>query len=135
MKLTSYRDLQVWQRGMDIVDAVLDLSELLPREERFELASQLRRAAVSVPSNIAEGRARSTTKEFIKHLSIACGSLAEVETLLAVAQRRRFMTEQQVKDILENCAILMRQLNALRNSLRRRLASPAPSPQPPAPPC
>jgi len=80
MEIKNYRDLRVWQSGMDLVVMVYELSDKFPAKEMYGLTSQIRRAAVSVPSNIAEGHTRESTKEYLHHLSIAQASLAEVET-------------------------------------------------------
>src|ERR1041384_1414070 len=85
--LRSYRDLEVWRKSIDWVQQIYQASSGFPAEERFGLTSQLRRAAVSVPSNIAEGAARTGTGEFLQSLSVASGSLAEAETQLIVANR------------------------------------------------
>jgi len=100
MKINNFRDLEVWQIAMDMVGVIYDIIEVLPDSERFALANQLKRPAVSVPSNIAEGSARNGTKELIQFLHIARGSLAEVETQLEIAKRRKFCSE-----ILYNKAI------------------------------
>jgi four helix bundle protein len=76
---SSFRQLEVWQRGMEIVEGVYRISAVFPKAEIYGLTSQLRRAAVSVPSNIAEGHTRASTKEYLHHVSIAAASLAEVE--------------------------------------------------------
>src|SRR5436853_2320081 len=81
----SYRDLLVWQKGIALVKSVYLLSQSFPADERFGLTSQMRRAAVSIPSNIAEGQARRTTKEFIHFISNSEGSIAEVDTHLVIA--------------------------------------------------
>jgi four helix bundle protein len=80
MEIKNYRDLRVWQSGMDLVVMVYDIIDQFPSKEIHGLTSQVRRAAVSVPSNIAEGHTRESTKEYLHHLSIAQASLAEVET-------------------------------------------------------
>ena len=85
--IRSYKDLLIWQRGMDIVEAIYRLSEGLPTDERYGLSSQLRRAAVSIPANIAEGHGREATGSFVQHLRIAQGSLKELETLLMILER------------------------------------------------
>lgn len=86
MALQSYRELIAWQKAMELVKAVYAVTTRFPREEIFGLSSQLKRASVSVPSNIAEGQGRYSTKEFMRHLSIAYGSLMEVETQIMIAQ-------------------------------------------------
>jgi four helix bundle protein len=91
----TYRDLDVWQRAMDLVESVYRVTASFPTEERFGLTSQLRRAAVSVPANIAEGNARIHRGDYLRHLSIARGSLAELETELIAAGRLGFVTREQ----------------------------------------
>jgi four helix bundle protein len=86
-KVSHFRDLRVWQRAIDLVAAVYRISGKFPKGEVFGLTGQMRRAAVSVPSNIAEGHTRASTKEYLNHISIAQGSLAEVETQLEIAAR------------------------------------------------
>src|SRR5712672_3200232 len=93
MPIHNYRDLKVWQKGMDLVELCYRATRTFPVEEKFGLISQIRRAVVSVPANIAEGQGRSHTKEFLNHLSMAKGSLLEVETLLLVSQRVGYLTE------------------------------------------
>ena len=85
MKVKNYQDLIAWQRAMDLVELVYKASTRFPREELYALTSQVRRAAVSIPSTIAEGQGRRTTSDFLRHLSIAYGSLREVETQLLIA--------------------------------------------------
>jgi four helix bundle protein len=84
-KIGSYRDLLVWRKGIDLVRSIYQITQTFPQDERFGLTSQIRRAAVSVPSNIAEGQARHTTREFIHFVSTAEGSIAEVDTQLVIA--------------------------------------------------
>ena len=98
-EVRSFRDLKIWQRAMDLVPQVYMIAQLLPSHERFGLMDQIRRAAVSVPSNIAEGQARRHTKEFIQHLSIARGSLAELQTLLLVAERLQYLNRETIAPI------------------------------------
>src|SRR5712691_5534753 len=87
MKVKNYQELIVWQKAMDLVEDVYKASRDFPREEVYALTSQIRRAAVSIPSNIAEGQGRRTTLDFLRHLSIAYGSLREVETQILIAGR------------------------------------------------
>jgi len=95
-RIRSHRDLVVWQKAMDLVDRIYDLAEELPATERFGLRSQITRAAVSVPTNIAEGRARATSRDFANFLTIAWSSLMEVDTLLEVATRRKFISSARL---------------------------------------
>jgi four helix bundle protein len=119
-KISHFRDLHVWQRGMDVVEAVYRASARFPKAEAFGLASQVRRAAVSVPSNIAEGHARASTKEYLNHVSIAQASLAEVETHLEIASRLGYVACADLNSILEQTALLGKQRYALRDALLRR---------------
>ena len=94
--MASYRELIVWQRAMDLVPAVYAVARQLPLEERYALGDQLRRSAVSVPANIAEGQARQHRREFIQALMIARGSLAEVDTLLQITLRLGYVSREVV---------------------------------------
>ncbi len=96
----SYRELDVWQKAMDLVVACYEASGDFPNYEIYGLTSQLRRAAVSVPANIAEGRGRQHTAEFIQHLSIATGSLAELETHIEIAQRLGYIDSAILENLL-----------------------------------
>ena len=89
--MKTHKDLFVWQRAMDIVEAVYELTKKMPQSELYGLTNQIRRCAVSIPSNIAEGAARNSNKEFIQFLYIALGSIAELETQLLLAKRLRFV--------------------------------------------
>jgi four helix bundle protein len=95
--MESYRELVVWQKGMDLVVAVYRLTATFPKSETFGLASQLQRAAVSIPSNIAEGNALKQTKAYLRYLAIASGSLAEVETQLDIAERLGYGTGHDLR--------------------------------------
>lgn len=116
--LTSYRELEVWKRAVDLVEAVYELSRTLPDEEKFGLVSQVRRAAVSVPSNIAEGYGRQHRGDYIRHLSIANGSLKELETQLLITGRLGFITRDQARPVWELTQEVGRMLQALIASLR-----------------
>jgi four helix bundle protein len=121
MAISSFRDLRVWQAGMELVEQVYLLTQGFPRQESYGLTSQIQRAAVSVPSNIAEGHSREYSKEFLHHLSIAQGSLAELETQLEIAARLRYILPEQLEQILQRITALGKQLYALGNSLIRGL--------------
>jgi four helix bundle protein len=120
-RVSHFRDLQVWQRGMDVVEMVYRVSSEFPQSEVYGLTSQLRRAAVSVPSNIAEGHSRTSTKEYLNHISMAQGSLAEVQTQLEIAKRLGYVAPRNLDSILEEAAILGKQLHTLRDALGKRL--------------
>jgi four helix bundle protein len=119
-KVSHFRELRVWQGGMDLVERVYRLSGGFPRSELYGLTSQVRRAAVSVPSNIAEGATRASTKEFLQHISIAQASLAEVETQLEIAVRLGYIGRELLTPLLEQSTILGKQLYALRDALVRK---------------
>jgi four helix bundle protein len=119
MKVKNYRELIVWQKAMDLVVEVYTISSTFPREEVYGLTSQLRRAAVSVPSNIAEGQGRRTTTDFLRHLSISYGSLREVETQTLIASRLGYLTDRRSQDVLDMAAEVGRLLNGLMTSLSR----------------
>jgi four helix bundle protein len=89
----SYQRLSVWQKAMDLAEAVYRVTEDFPKQEAFGLTSQLRRAAVSIPSNIAEGKERDSSREFLRFLSIAMGSLAELETQLLLSSRLGYVLD------------------------------------------
>ena len=100
MKVKNYQELIAWQKAMDLVVKVYTISKAFPREEVYALTNQLRRAAVSIPSNIAEGQGRRTTADFIRHLSISYGSLREVETQTLIATRLRYLTDEKCQEVL-----------------------------------
>ena len=117
MKVKNYQELIVWQKAMDLVEDVYKSSRDFPREEIYALTSQIRRAAVSIPSNIAEGQGRRTTLDFLRHLSIAYGSLREVETQILIAGRLRYVAQTRVDDVMDLAGEVGRLLNGLMNSL------------------
>ncbi|HLI64649.1 MAG TPA: four helix bundle protein [Terriglobales bacterium] len=114
----SYRDLVAWQKAMDLVTLVYEITACFPQEEHYGLTSQLRRAAVSVPSNIAEGQGRRGVAEFRHFLRQATGSLMEVETQILIAQRLRYADSGATEKILSLSAELGRVLNGLLSSLK-----------------
>ena len=97
MGVQKYEDLIVWQKAMDLVTEIYRIVKLLPNEELYALSSQMKRAAVSIPSNIAEGQGRSTTKDFVKFLYIAKGSKAELETQLLICVRLNYLSQLQIE--------------------------------------
>jgi four helix bundle protein len=115
----SYRDLVAWQKAMDLVTAIYQASACFPREELYGLTSQLRRAAVSVPSNIAEGQGRRGRAEFRHFLRQASGSLMELETQMMIAERLRYISPELANQALDRSAEVGRVLNGLINSLER----------------
>lgn len=113
----GYRDLLVWQKGIQLAREIYLLTRTFPAEKRFALTSQLRRAATSVPSNIAEGQARRTTGEFIQFIGYAEGSLAEIDTQLVIATEVGLANSKSVVPIDDRVQELRRMLNALRRKL------------------
>ncbi len=128
MPINSFRDLRVWHAAMDLVEHVYRTTEGFPKQEVYGLTSQLRRAAVSIPSNIAEGHTREHTAEYLHHLSYAQASLAEVETQIEIAKRLGYVTEDQATNIVAASGSTGRQLYALRNAIHRKTSSPPPNP-------
>ncbi len=115
--MAGYRDLLVWQSAMQIAEDVYRLTEQLPKHELYSLTSQLRRAAVSIPSNIAEGHGRNSLKEFNHFLGIALGSLAELETQLLLAKRLQYLEEMQLTSVLKIADETSKMLKGLKKSL------------------
>lgn len=117
MGIMSYRDLKVWQRAMDLVVEVYRLVKLLPKEETYALSDQMRRAAVSIPSNIAEGHSINSTKEYIQFIAIAQGSTSELETQLLICERLNYYSYEQVKQAFSLTDEVGKMLSALKRSL------------------
>ena len=118
--VASYRDLVVWQKAMALVSAVYQLTRAFPNSERFGLTSQIQRAAVSIPSNIAEGQGRLATKEFRQFLGIARGSLKELETQLLISIDLGYASPENVDPCLGLTDEIGRMLNALIKALDRK---------------
>lgn len=124
--IRSYRDLRVWQQSIDLVESTYRVTKTFPDTERYGLVAQVRRAAVSVASNIAEGHARSTG-DYVRHLFISSGSLAEMETQFIVSRRLGFLSDSDTEDLLQSCDQIGRMLGAIRKSLGpRRFRTPKP---------
>ena len=120
-KILSYRDLTVWQRAMDLTDMAYEVSKKFPRDERFALTSQLQRSAVSVSSNIAEGHGREHLREYLHHLSIANGSLMELETQIAIALRRGYLDSSEAQRCFDLSGDVGRLLAGLVRALKARI--------------
>jgi four helix bundle protein len=116
-QVRNYRDLIVWQKAMVMVGSIYELTKTFPADERFGLVAQIRRAAVSVPSNIAEGQARHTSKEFAQFISHAEGSLAEVDTQLALSGQLGFCGEQELVAAFAQVEEIRKMLGSLRSRL------------------
>lgn len=118
--IRSHRDLLVWQRGMELAALVYGLARELPAEEKFGLVSQMCRAAVSVPANIAEGHGRAAPREFAHFLSIAKGSVMEVETLIMLTSRLGYVAESRISALLARTDEIGRMLTTLRERVNDR---------------
>jgi four helix bundle protein len=113
----TYRDLEAWKHGIELVERSYAVTRSFPQDERFGLTAQLRRAVVSIPSNIAEGACRRTTKAFLNHLSIALGSHAELETCLEISLRLGYLQRDAYTELLKKSDSVGRLTNGLRRSL------------------
>ena len=123
MTVKGYRDLRVWQIGIDIVEAIYEITREFPTSETYGLASQMQRAAVPVPSNLAEGHTRQHRAEYLQFVSIAHASLAELETQLEIASRLKYVARDKAQELISSIDSLSRQLQALRTALGRRSGS------------
>ena len=115
-EIRNYKDLKVWQKAMDLADAAFSISGNLPSEQRYVLCAQIERSAISIPANIAEGRSRHSEKDFQYHLSVAKGSLAELETLLMLAHRRKMLSKEMLEPALSLSNEVMKMLHGLKGS-------------------
>ncbi len=118
MVIRSYRDLNVWQAAVELVTLVYEHSRKFPKHELFGLSGQIQRSAVSVPSNIAEGHARLSGREFHRYLSIALGSLAELETQLIIAENLGYLCAEAKHGLLEKSAEIGKMLRALQKRVK-----------------
>ena len=118
-RIRSFRDLEVWTAAMDLALCCYQTSDTFPRDERYTLTAQLRRAAVSIPANVAEGHNRKSRKAYRNHISIALGSQAELETLLELATRLRYLEAAQHKALGEALSRTGQMLHGLWRSLKK----------------
>ena len=119
--MRPHRKLIVWQKAMDFYVEIYTITKSYPKEELFGLVSQMRRVALSIPSNIAEGAARNTTKENLQFLGHASGSLSELDTQIEASQRVGLLSAEQARLLLTQCEEISAMLIGLQNSLRRNL--------------
>ena len=120
MNIQSYRDLSVWQKSMELVKSTYEIINYLPKDERFALADQMRRSVISIPSNIAEGYERQTTKEYIQFLFIANASRAELETQLEICKMLEyFESKDAVDDVIQSCKEIAKLINAIIKKLNQ----------------
>ena len=119
MSMRRHKDLDAWKKSMDLVDSIYKVTKSFPKEELYSLTNQMRRAAISVPSNIAEGAARGSKNEFIQFLYISLGSLSELETQAIIANRLGYLTDPN--DLLESIKVIRKLINGLIYSLKRKV--------------
>lgn len=117
MRSSAFRDLKVWQKAMDLTIEIYKIVKHLPKEETYALSDQMRRAAVSIPSNIAEGQGRITSKEFIRFLSMARGSLGELSTQLEICERLQYLDSSNTSTAHNLILEITKMVNALSKSL------------------
>ncbi len=117
--MSDYKDLNVWKKSIDFVEIVYKIVKSFPREEIYALSDQLKRAAVSIPSNIAEGASRNSNKEFVQFLYIALGSASEVETQLIIAKRLNYI--HSIENELNELTSIRKMLNSLITSIKRKI--------------
>ena len=120
MAVKDYRELIVWQKAMDLVELLYRRTRSFPKEELYGLTAQMRRAAVSIPSNIAEGQARRTTRDFIHFLSIARGSLKELETQIIISHRLGYINDAQQSELVAATEEVSRLISGLNRSLNQK---------------
>ncbi|MCA9858554.1 MAG: four helix bundle protein [Thermomicrobiales bacterium] len=133
-RVRNFRDLRVWQNSMDLSEEIYRLTWSFPERERFSLASQLQRAVVSIPSNIAEGHARGHSNDYVRFLSIARGSAGEVSTQLDLATRLGYVQQNRSRQLIAQIEDLTRQITALRTSIESRIDKPKRLAEPDPPP-
>ena len=121
-KINDYKDLLVWKKAMNLVLAVYNITKLLPKNEIYGISDQMRRAAVSIPSNIAEGYGRQTPKSYAQFLTIARGSAYELETQLLLCQRIHQISSEKIKDTLTTIFEIKKMLTTLINKLQQQLS-------------
>lgn len=121
MKINSYRNLIVWQKSVALVTDIYTLTKSFPQEEKFGIVSQLNRASVSIPSNIAEGWGRESSKNYLQFLRISRGSLMETETLLEISKNLNYINESEFKVISDNIEEVSKILQGLIKSIQQKI--------------
>ena len=117
----SYRDLRVWQKAMDLAVIIFSLALKFPKDQIYVMSAQMQRAANSVPSNIAEGHARDSTKEYLHFVSISLGSIAELETQLILCERLKFLSTEQARHALDLADEIGKMLRGVQRGLKKTL--------------
>ncbi len=113
----NHKNMDIWSDGINLVNHIYDATKNFPKEEMFSLASQMQRAAISIPSNIAEGAGKGTDKEFVRFLSHSIGSLYELETQVIIASCRSYLNEEQLTNLCDEIVSLQKRISAFRNKL------------------
>jgi four helix bundle protein len=121
MPILTYRDLEAWKQGMELVEECYKLTASFPRSEMFGLTSQIRRAAVSIPANVSEGQCRRETKPYRHHVSIAIGSHGELETCFELSVRLGLFSRAEFTHVMTRCDSVGRLLSGLHRALKRRI--------------
>ena len=124
--MKSHKELLVWQKSVDLAEAIYRITELFPKHQQYSLCQQMQKAAVSISSNIAEGSGRNSTKEFLHFLSISYGSMAELETQIIIAQRLQFISIHEYEPLLAQIQEIGKMLNGLQASVRKNLTDHRP---------
>lgn len=119
--MTTHKDLDVWKLSIDLVVKVYELTNQFPKEEKYRLVNQMRRSSVSIPSNIAEGAARTSAKEFANFISISLGSLSELETQLIISEKLFLLDINSLEKIMNDLIQIRKMLLGLRNSLKNKI--------------
>jgi four helix bundle protein len=122
MSVVSFRELRVWQLGMEVAEKTYRLTADFPKSEVYGLSSQMRRSSVSIPSNIAEGQGRDSTKEFLHFLAIAFGSICELETQLLLANRFNYLSDEDLQSALITLTATSKTTRSLQKALRLKLS-------------
>ena len=121
MIVRSHKDLEVWQKAVDLVTVIYGTTKVFPKEELYTLTSQIRRAAISIPANIAEGRGKRSTRDFMRYIHIAYGSACELETLLIIAGNLGYVTREQCESLFPDIERICRMLNGMLAGLEKKL--------------
>jgi four helix bundle protein len=123
MSISQFRELRAWQLGMDLTEGVYLLTNSFPKPEIYGLTSQIRRSAVSIPSNLAEGHGRASTKEFLQFIAISCGSICELETQLLLSHRLKYIGTEDLDRILPLLIETSKTIRGLQKALKQRVES------------
>jgi len=118
--MRNFKNLTIWKRSFELVDMVYELSKDLPSDEKYGLTSQIRRSAVSIPSNIAEASGRKTDKEFARFLEIALGSAFELETQLLIVQKRKMLDQEKLETIISELVQIQKMIYSFYSNLKAK---------------